>query len=84
MAPRRTGSNGPDTVRGRVATGGPALSLKSPLPVGEVTTNCNVSLVTQKIELNDLTRVLKSFSHPSFGWWVRRLGSWPLVSLFGS
>ena len=68
MAPRRTGSNGPDTVRGRVATGGPALSLKSPHPVGEVTTNCNVSLVTQKIELND-----------GFVALVRRLGSWPLV-----
>jgi hypothetical protein len=37
MAPRRTGTNDPETVRGRVATRTPALSLKSPLHDGVVT-----------------------------------------------
>ncbi len=68
MAPRRTESNGPNTVRGRVATGGPVLSLKSPHPAGEVTENCNVGLVKKKCQLNDAIVAL-----------VRRLGSWPLV-----
>jgi hypothetical protein len=67
MAPRRTGSNDPETVRGRVATGSPALSLKSPHHVGVVTTNSNLSLVKKKIQLTD-----------GFVALVRGLGSWPL------
>jgi hypothetical protein len=71
MAPRRTGSNDPYTVRGRVATGGPEFSLKSPHHVGEVTTNYNLSLVKKKIQL----------TMGSWHWCValvRGLGSWPL------
>jgi hypothetical protein len=67
MAPRRTGSNDPETVRGRVATWSPVLSLKSPHYVGVVSTNSNMSLVKKKILLTNRFVAL-----------VRGLGSWPL------
>ena len=43
MSPSRTGTNDPKTVRGRVSTGAPALSWKSPL-----TKNNNINNVSFK------------------------------------
>ncbi len=53
MAPGRTGSYDPDTVRGRATTGGPAFTLKSPHHVGKVTPNNHLSLVKKLIQLTN-------------------------------